>query len=209
MAATRLLFTHTPRWHRRLLDEGPEQRPYSSGFPCLELSRRGQRCGDTALVIAPVLQTAVYVMSPDRTEVLLMHRDRSPDDVHFGKYLSLGGHVEPGEDVLTCARRETLEESGLVTESLLLRGTVLWTGFGNDRRDYLCFVFRADTFSGMQHGDNDEGTLEWVRLDDLASRSMWDSDHLWLPMVFDDVVRPFFGVMPYDGYEMLSWAYQR
>jgi 8-oxo-dGTP diphosphatase len=164
---------------------------------------------DTAVVIAPVLQTAVYLMSPDRDEVLLIHRVRSPDDVHFGKYLSLGGHVEPGEDVLTCARREAFEESGLVIGDPLLRGTVLWTGFGEDSRDYLCFVFRADTFTGTQHADNDEGTLEWVRIDDLASRPMWDSDHLWLPMVFDDGVRPFFGVMPYDGYEMLSWTYQR
>ena len=48
-----------------------------------------------------------------------------------------------------------------------------------------------------------------MRIDEFASRPMWDSDHLWLPMVFDDVVRPFFGVMPYDGYEMLDWTYQR
>jgi 8-oxo-dGTP diphosphatase len=38
---------------------------------------------------------------------------------------------------------------------------------------------------------------------------MWDSDHLWLPMVFDDRCTPFYGVMPYDGHEMLSWSYQR
>jgi len=160
-------------------------------------------------VIAPVLQTAVYIVSPAHDRVLLMHRNKCPDDVHHGKYLSLGGHVEPGEDVLTCARREVLEESGLTVTDLALRGTVIWTGFGVERRDYLCFVFRTDTFTGTAHDGNEEGTLEWVPLDDLASRPMWDSDHLWLPMVFDDGVRPFFGVMPYDGYEMLSWTYQR
>lgn len=81
-------------------------------------------------MIAAVLQTAVYVLSPDRTHVLLMHRDKVSDDVHFGKYLSLGGHVEPGEDVLTCARREVHEESGLTTTDLLFRGTVLWPADG-------------------------------------------------------------------------------
>jgi 8-oxo-dGTP diphosphatase len=160
-------------------------------------------------VIAPVLQTAVYVMSPDGKQVLLIYRHKEPDDVHFGKYLSLGGHVEPGEDVLTCARREVFEESGLTTDDLILRGTVLWTGFGNDRGDYLCFVFRADTFVGTTHDGNEEGTLEWVPINDLGSRSMWDSDHLWLPMVFDDVAKPFYGAMPYDRYEMLSWTFQR
>ena len=160
-------------------------------------------------MVAPVLQTAVYVMSPDRTRVLLMHRDKEPDDVHFGKYLSLGGHVEPDEDVLTCARREVFEESGLTTTDLVLRGTVLWTGFGTTPRDYLCFVFRADAFDGTAHDGNEEGTLEWVAISDLSRRPMWDSDHLWLPMVFDDIARPFFGVMPYDGNEMVSWTFQR
>jgi len=160
-------------------------------------------------MIAPILQTAVYVLSADRTHVLLMHRDKWPEDVHFGKYLSLGGHVDPGEDALTCARREVHEESGLTVGDLILRGTVLWTGFGPRRRDYLCFIFRADTFTGTPHGGNEEGTLEWVPIDDLTSRAMWDSDHLWLPMVFDAGPKPFFGVMPYDGHEMVSWSFQR
>jgi 8-oxo-dGTP diphosphatase len=160
-------------------------------------------------VIAPVLQATVFVRSADRTQVLLIHRDKRPDDIHFGKYLSLGGHVEPDEDVLTCARREILEESGLTITDLILRGTVLWTGFGAKRRDYLCFMFRTDSFTGTPYHDNDEGTLEWVPVDDLASRPMWDSDHLWLPMIFDEIDRPFYGVMPYDGSEMLSWSFQR
>ena len=168
----------------------------------------GHRC-DTRTMIAPVLQTAVYVRSPDHTQVLMMHRDKWPDDVHLGKYLSLGGHVEPHEDVLSCARREVFEESGLTTTDLILRGTVLWTGFGAKRLDYLCFVFRADTFGGTQRVACEEGTLEWVPVDNLAALPMWDSDHLWLPMVFDDVTNPFFGVMPYDGLTMVGWSFQR
>lgn len=160
-------------------------------------------------MITPVLQSVVYVLSPDRRQVLLVHRNKRPDDLHFGKYLSLGGHVEPDEDVLSCARREVHEESGLTTTDLILRGTVLWTGFGARRLDYFCFVFRADTFRGTPYDGNEEGALEWVPIDDLASRPMWDSDHLWLPMVFDDVPKPFYGVMPYDGHEMLSWSFER
>ena len=160
-------------------------------------------------MIAPVLQTAVFVCSADRTQVLLMHRNKWPQDTHFGKYLSLGGHVEPDEDVLTCARREVTEESGLTTTELILRGTVMWTGFGHNHTNVLCFIFRADAFTGTPHDGNEEGTLEWVPVNDLASRPMWDSDHLWLPMVFDTEVKPFYGVMPYDGHKMLSWSFQR
>jgi 8-oxo-dGTP diphosphatase len=160
-------------------------------------------------VVAPILQTAVYVVSRDHTQVLLMLRNKWDEDVHFGKYLSLGGHVDDGEDILTCARREVREESGLTVTDLVLRGTMMWTGFGARRLDYLCFIFRADRYSGTPHSGNDEGTLEWVPVDDLASRPMWDSDHLWLPMVFDESARPFYGVMPYDGHEMISWSFQR
>jgi 8-oxo-dGTP diphosphatase len=161
------------------------------------------------VVIAPILQTGVFVLSADRTHVLLMHRNKSADDVHHGKYLSIGGHVEPGEDVLTGARRELYEESGLVADDLTLRGTVLWTGFGRNRTNALCFMFRADAVTGTPHDGNEEGTLEWVPLDDLGSRPMWDGDRLWLPMVFDADEKPFYGVMPYDGHEMLSWSFQR
>lgn len=158
-----------------------------------------------------MLQTAVYVLSPDRERVLLVHRTKRPGaDMHHGKHLSLGGHVQRGEDVVTGARREVLEESGLTVGDLLLRGTVLWTGFGPQRRDYLCFVFRADTFTGTAATENDEGTLAWTRVDELTTVPMWDSDHLWLPFVFDGDPRPFHGVMPYDGDgDMLDWSYQR
>jgi 8-oxo-dGTP diphosphatase len=160
-------------------------------------------------VFVAILQTAVYILSQDRRRVLLMHRNKWEDDIHFGKYLSLGGHVDDGEDILTCARREVFEESGLTVSDLNLRGTMIWTGFGAKRLDLLCFIFRADSYTGTPHGGNDEGTLEWVPVDDLASRPMWDSDHLWLPMVFDDSAKPFYGVMPYDGREMISWSFQR
>jgi 8-oxo-dGTP diphosphatase len=160
-------------------------------------------------VIAPVLQACVYVLSADRERVLLIRRDKIAGDLHYGKYLSLGGHVEAGEDPATAARREVREESGLVLDELVFRGTVMWTGFGPKRLDALCFMFRADTYTGTEHGGNEEGTLEWVPVEKLASVPMWESDHLWLPMIFDDDPRPFFGVMPYDGGTMLDWSYQR
>jgi len=160
-------------------------------------------------MISATLQTQAYIVSPDGHNVLLMHRNKSADDVHLGKYLGLGGHVEPDEDPFTCVKREVFEESGLVVESATLRGTVMWTGFGKRRQDLLCFMFRVDSFSGEPHEGNDEGTLEWVPLSDLADRPMWDSDHEWLPMIFDDDPRQFLGVMPYDGHEMLGWSYQR
>lgn len=56
------------------------------------------------------------------------------------KHLSLGGHVESTQDVLTRARRKVHEESGPTATDQTLSGTVPWPGFGAKRPDYLCFV---------------------------------------------------------------------
>jgi 8-oxo-dGTP diphosphatase len=157
----------------------------------------------------PILATLVYVLSPDRLNVLMLHRDKRPDDIHYGKYNGLGGKVEPHEDVVTGAMRESLEESGLTISSLVLRGTVLWPGFGPSGQDWFGFIFRADEYDGTPHEGNAEGTLEWVPLAALPTIPMWDSDHEWLPMVFDDDPRQFHGVMPYHEGRMVSWSYQR
>jgi 8-oxo-dGTP diphosphatase len=156
-----------------------------------------------------MLATLVYVLSPDRTQVLMLHRNKRSDDIHFGKYNGLGGKVEPDEDVVSGAIREVAEESGLTVTAIRLRGTISWPGFGPDGQDWFGFVFRVDAFTGTAHEGNDEGTLEWTPISVLPSLPMWESDHEWLPMVFDDDPAIFHGVMPYHDGKMVSWAYRR
>jgi 8-oxo-dGTP diphosphatase len=157
----------------------------------------------------PILATLGYLLSPDGRRVLLVHRNRRPGDAHFGKYNGLGGKVEPDEDVVSGAIREVGEESGLAATAISLRGTVSWPGFGPDGRDWFGFVFRVDAFTGTPHDGGVEGTLEWVAVADLPTLPMWESDHEWLPMVFDDDPRTFHGVMPYRDGVMVSWRYRR
>jgi 8-oxo-dGTP diphosphatase len=156
-----------------------------------------------------MIATLAYIRSPDRSQVLLLHRDKRPDDIHYGKYLGLGGRVEADEDVVTGVRREVREESGLIADAVALRGTVFWPGFGVAGQDWFGFIFRIDSFTGTPHGGNHEGTLAWVPIANLADEPMWPSDFEWLPMVFDDDPRQFHGIMPYHEGAMVSWAYQR
>jgi len=160
-------------------------------------------------VLTPILATLVYVLSPDRSRVLMLHRNKRADDIHFGKYNGLGGKVEADEDVVSGAIREVAEESGLAVTAISLRGSVSWPGFGPGGQDWFGFVFRVDAFTGTPHDHCAEGTLEWVAVADLASLPMWESDHEWLPMVFDDDPRTFHGVMPYRDGAMVSWRYRR
>ena len=92
----------------------------------------------------PILATLGYVLSPDGRQVLLVHRNRRPNDAHFGKYNGLGGKLEAGEDVVACLRREIREEAGLECDEIVLRGTISWPGFGKHGEDWFGFVFRID-----------------------------------------------------------------
>ncbi len=157
----------------------------------------------------PVLATLGYVLSPDGKQVLMIHRNKRPDDIHYGKYNGLGGKLESNEDVVSSLRREVMEESGLIVDHALLRGTISWPGFGKNDEDWFGFIFRIERWHGEMQPGNHEGTLEWVPLDSLLSLPMWPSDRNFLPMVFDDDPRLFHGSMPFHDGEMVSWSYQR
>ena len=53
----------------------------------------------------PIVATLGYVFSLDGRQVLLIHRNARPDDLHLGKYNGLGGKLDPLEDVVAGMRR--------------------------------------------------------------------------------------------------------
>src|SRR5439155_23014892 len=97
--------------------------------------RRQTQLPAAIMPYTPILATLGYVFSPDGARVLMIHRNARSDDAHLGKYNGLGGKVEPGEDVVSGMRREVLEESGLICESLQLAGTISCPGFGSSVED--------------------------------------------------------------------------
>ncbi len=157
----------------------------------------------------PILATLGYVMSPDGASVLLVHRNARPDDLHFGKYNGLGGKVEADEDIVAGMRREILEEAGIVCETLVLRGTVSWPGFGKKDEDWFAMIFRIDSWSGTPFTSNAEGALEWVPISTIPTLNMWDNDKLWIDMIFDPSPQTFHGIAPYKDGVMQSWNYTR
>ena len=157
----------------------------------------------------PIIGTLGYILSPDRKQTLLVHRNARPDDPHLGKYNGLGGKMRPDEDVVGCMRREIKEEAGIDCEEIVLRGTINWTGFGGEGEDWFGFIFRIDRFSGIPFAANEEGALSWHPIASLASLPMWEGDRHFLPLVFDDDPRVFHGHLPYRNGRPLCWRYTR
>jgi 8-oxo-dGTP diphosphatase len=155
----------------------------------------------------PILATLAYVLSTDRRRVLLVHRNRRPDDLHLGKYNGLGGKLERGEDVVAGVCRELREEAQIDCRTPILCGTINWPGFGRDGEDWFAFVFRVEDWTGRPPEANAEGTLEWVELERVAGLPLWEGDRHFLPLVLGRASGQFHGVMPYKGGRPQSWRY--
>ncbi len=155
----------------------------------------------------PILATLGYILSPDGRRVLLVHRNKRPQDAHFGKYNGLGGKMDRDEDVVGCLRREVREESGLECEELVLRGTISWPGFGKQGEDWFGFIFRIDRTRGEPWTENPEGSLTWVEVERVLELPLWEGDRFFLPLVFQRTARQFHGVMPYRDGRPVSWTW--
>jgi 8-oxo-dGTP diphosphatase len=78
-------------------------------------------------------------------------------------YNGIGGHVEQGESIMECAKRELAEEAGVDGVELDLVSVI---SIDNGKNPGIClFVFRGE-YDGDIGAGSDEGTVEWV---DMAS----------------------------------------
>ena len=152
------------------------------------------------------MTTLGFVLHPDRQHVLMCHRVARDGDDQYGKWNGLGGKLERDEDVVAGMRRELREEAGIEATSLRLRGTVSWPGFGRDGSDHFGFVFVIDAFTGEVPDHNDEGDLVWQPIDGLGRLPMWEGDRHFLPLVFDDEVGQFHGLLPYRDGRPTGWS---
>lgn len=104
-------------------------------------------------------RTLIFLFNGE--EVLLIQR--SPQAALFpGMYNGVGGHVERGEDVMSSARREAREETGLDVSDLSLR-CLLHVDEGKDRPGVLVFVLVGHT-TRRDVAESGEGRLHWVPL---------------------------------------------
>src|SRR5690606_27767108 len=168
---------------RRGLESGRQRCP-ASVTDFLRRVRRPGRTGTGApacrtawapvMPYTPIVATLGYGLSPDRGQVLMIHRNARPGDHHLGKYNGLGGKIERDEDVVSGMRREIREEAGIECGGMALRGTISWPGFGKHGEDWLGFIFLVTRYSGTPLERNHEGTLEWVPVAKLHELPMWE-----------------------------------
>lgn len=105
-----------------------------------------------------VPRSLILVFSGNR---VLLQKGSKQKKIWANLYNGFGGHVERGEDVLSSARREFSEETGLSCTDLHLRGTVMIDV--NDDEGILMFVFSGELVEGNICA-SEEGIPEWIEV---------------------------------------------
>lgn len=126
---------------------------------------------------------------------VLLQKASPHKKIWANQYNGLGGHVEKGEDIYSSAKRELFEESGLDCEDLTLRGVI--TIEVQESQGILLFVFSGQKFSGELR-ESDEGSLEWVELDNIPALPVVDD----IPVLVNMLASKsglFYGHYAYDA----------
>ena len=138
---------------------------------------------------------------------LMMHRIKKNNDINKDKWIGIGGGMEKGETPEECMRREAFEETGLTLGKLSYRGIItFWCTdeFGKNPFGEYMHLFLCYDFSG-EIGECDEGTLEWVPIDEIPTLPIWEGDKLFFRLI-EDRNSPFFSLkLSYEG-ETLVYA---
>ena len=132
---------------------------------------------------------------------LMIHRVKKKNDMNKDKWLGVGGKIEEGESPFDCAKREIKEETGLTVDKLRYHGIITFVSdlYGTE---YM-HLFSATEFKGKIDYNCDEGTLEWVKIENVYSLPIWEGDKIFFDLI-EKEDRFFSLKLCYEGDKLVS-----
>lgn len=100
-----------------------------------------------------------------------------------GRWNGFGGKVQDGETIEEAAKREALEECGLVVEKLEKRGELTFEFQGNPELHEV-HIFKAIKWTG-QWCETEEMQPKWFTFAQIPYNDMWPDDKYWFPIFLE------------------------
>lgn len=113
---------------------------------------------------------------------MMLYRNKKPHDPNAGKWIGIGGRIEPGETPDACNRREVFEETGIELRSAHFHGVIRFRSDAWEDEDM--YLYSSDDFE--THNELalcDEGELAWIKDKELFDLPMWEGDRLFLRQI--------------------------
>ena len=159
------------------------------------------------------LATLAY-LTFNNEEVLLLFRNKKRNDFHEGKYVGIGGRIEPGETPQECILREIQEETGydLSISDISFRGYIYFDEINRKKTtedlppfNWLVFIYSA-SIPIKNDFVNAEGDLIWFSFKEVPYDRMWDGDRIFTPKILEteEIIE---GKFLYDGEKIKKWTY--
>lgn len=126
--------------------------------------------------VAHLNSTVCYLRQEDK--VLMIKFNKKWGQV----YAPPGGKFETGESPLDCILREYQEETGLKLIHPRLQGISYW----KEDKEGMIFVYIAEEFEGNLKEISEEGSMEWIRIEDLCNRKQFPQNEKFTPYLFQE-----------------------
>lgn len=132
----------------------------------------------------PIVGVGVVLLR--KHQVLMVRRGKSP---RLGKWSLPGGAQEVGETLDAAARRELLEETGLVPDEMRFLTTVDLIEHDDTARvryHYTLIDFVAWSATGHAIAGDDVSDASWFAVNDIASMDLWSETKRVIQMATRD-----------------------
>jgi len=98
----------------------------------------------------------------------------------IGWWDGFGGKLKKGEKIIACAKRELLEEVGILANKISKRAKI--TFYIDTMQDELeVHVYKVLSYSG-EPVETEEMKPKWFNIAEIPYDKMWSDDIFWLPL---------------------------